>query len=354
MDFVLKIFFSGLIALLPSADGKELTVLLLNTPHEYAMADGSRLAHHRAMVLARAASCEGACITDDQASIAQFMFPNKTPVQAATALDAAVLGGGAWQLSSSDLSLIGPTEPLALRTGVRARDRSGSLQPVPTTAAEREDFTWVADLAQIVPGSGGFKAAVTGSAPPPGNLIAARLKLRSGRVFTYSLVKIDGKARPVHFRKPSGEGPDAPYAQAVANWVEAEIHVPGDVVEIVDRSFPDPDRRRSMKLHPLNGLVELAMLNLPPLTPPSPGVAPPLPRPGQHFQIYYELVKTPPGLAERLVPHLALSPSASDAQVDWASLHPRQKLWSDLLEHLGLSPRGKGPYDLALCPIVRD
>jgi hypothetical protein len=84
------------------------------------------------------------------------------------------------------------------------------------------------------------------------------------------------------------------------------------------------------------------------------GATAPTPQPGQHFQIYYDLVKTPPARADRLVPHLALAPSASDPQVDWASLHPRQALWSDLLELLGMSPRGKGPYDLALCPIVKD
>ncbi|MEO8378376.1 MAG: hypothetical protein ABI779_01810 [Acidobacteriota bacterium] len=352
-EFVLRIFFSGLIALLPSADGKEVTVLLVNTPHEYALADGAPLAHHMPLLLARAASCEGACVTGDQASIAQFLYAKATPQQASTSLNGALLGGGAWRLSSSDLSLIGPTEPLSIRSNVRSRNEEGVLQRVPTTPAEREDFTWVASLPGLSPGIGGFKAAVTSTEPPPECLIAARLRLRSGTMFTYSLVKIDGKARPVHFRKPSGEGPESDYAQAVANWVAVDIHVPGDFVEILDQNFSDSARQRSMKLYPQNGKVEVAVLNIPPFEAPAPDAEAPLPLPGQHFQIYYDLVKTPPARASRLVPY-TITPTAAEPQVDWATLHPRLALWSDLLEQLNLSPRGKAPYDLSLCPIVRN
>ncbi|MEA2465477.1 MAG: hypothetical protein QOJ98_3224 [Acidobacteriota bacterium] len=350
--FILKIFFNGLIAFMPNTDGTEITVLLVNTPHEYSMSDGSTLADHRPLLLARAASCTGTCMTDEQ-EIAQFMFANKTPQQAATALNSALLGGGAWQLSSSELAVIGPVEPLAIRTGVRGME-NGTLKLVPSTAAEREDFSWVADLRDVSPGTGGFKTALTSEEAPPGCVVAARLKLRSGKVFTYSLVKIDGKARPVHFRKPSGDGPEAPYSQALANWVAAEIHVPGDSVEIVDTNFNDSSKTRTMKLHPQEGVVEIAILNLPPFEAPSPTAEAPSPQPGQHFQIYYDLVRKSPARAERLVPHQALSPSASEPQTDWASLHPRTALWSELLEQLGMSPRGKGPYELALCPIVKN
>jgi hypothetical protein len=353
-EFILRIFFTGLIALRPSADGKEVTVLLVNTPHEYALADGTSLAHHMPVVVARAASCEGTCTTEDHASIAQFLYANKTSQQAVTALNGATLGGGAWLLSNSDLTLVGPNEPLKIRTNARGRTETGALQLVPTTPAEREDISWVAGLSDLAPSTHGFKAAVTSSEAPPGCMIVARLKLRSGKLFTYSLVKIDGKARPVHFRKPSGEGPEAAYIQAVANWVAAEIHVPGDVVEIVDQNFNDSAKRRSMKLHPQDGVVEIAVLNLPPFEPPAPDAVAPLPAPGQHFQIYYDLVKTPPARADRLVPFATSAAAAADPQVDWAALHPRQSLWSNLLEQLNLSPRGKSPYDLALCPITKE
>ncbi len=107
-----------------------------------------------------------------------------------------------------------------------------------------------------------------------------------------------------------------------------------------------------MTLHPQDGVVEIAVLNLPPFEAPAPDAVAPPPAPGQHFQIYYDLVKTPPARADRLVPFATGASASSDPQVDWAALHPRASLWSNLLEQLNLSPRGKSPYDLALCPLT--
>jgi hypothetical protein len=352
MEFVLRIFFSGLIAFVPSADEKELTVLLVNAPHEYKMADDTVLAHHKPLLLARAGNCDGDC-TDDRQSIAQYMFANKAPQEALTSLNGALLGGGAWALANSELSVAGAKGPLAITTGVRAHDQNGALKSVPSTPAEREDFTWLTAMSELAPGTGGFQSALTGTGKP-GRFVAARLKLRSGKVMTYSLVKIDGKARPVHFRKPSGAAPEAPYAQALANWVEARITISGENVEIVDQDFCDADRRRSMKLSPHEGVVEMALVNFPPFVAPASGEAAPSPQPGQHFQVLYELVKTPPAMSDRLVPHQAMIPLASEPQVEWAPLHPRQALWSNLLEKLGMSPRSKTPYEIVLCPMVRE
>jgi hypothetical protein len=352
-EFVLRIFFSGLIAFVPNSNGTEMNVVLANTPHEYTLADGTTLPHHHPVLLARAASCEGTCTTDAQAEIAGFLFSNKTASQAQTSLNHALQGGGAWALAGSDLTLAGPVEPLAIRTGVRGRDGNGALLPVPRTAAEREDFTWVADMSEIAPATNGFKDSLTLTEAPPGCTVAARLKLRNGKLFTYSLVKIDSKAVSVYFRKPSGDAPEAPYTQAVANWVGVEIHVPGDSVDIVEQSFNDSSKQRAMKLHPINGVVEIALLNLPPYEAPDPAAPAPTPAPGQHFQVFYDLVKRPPAYTARLVPDRGLTPSTSEPQVDWVSLHPKDASSSELLEQLGLNPRGKGPYDLAICPMVR-
>ncbi|HEX9985011.1 MAG TPA: hypothetical protein VGF69_17245 [Thermoanaerobaculia bacterium] len=353
-EFILRIFFSGLIAFVPNSDGTEISVVLVNTPHEYTLAGGDTLPHHRPMLLARAASCEGSCVTSDHGSMASFMFANKTPAEAQAALNSALTGGGAWELSGSDLTIGDASGPLTVRSGLRTRDANGVLSVVPATPAERGDFSWVADMSELAPGTGGFKTALTLAEPPSGCVVAARLKLRSGELYTYSLVKIDAKARAVHFRKPSGSSPEAPYAQAVANWVAVDIHIPGDSMEIVEQSFSDSTKRRTMRLRPQNGIVELALLNLPPFVAPDPNAPAPSPAPGQHFQLFYDLVKRPPAPSERLVPHQALSPSASDPQADWSLLHPRQALWSDLLESLGMSPRGKSPYDLTICPIIKD
>lgn len=350
-EFVLRIFFSGLIALIPNADNTELTVLLINAQHDLALSDGSRLPHHMPLIVARAGDCDDDCVTDDHAAIAQFLVPGKPPAQAETALNSAISGGGAWLLSGSDLRLAGPTEPLRIVTNAR-QSENGTLHAVPTSPAEREDFSWVADISEVMPAANGFQSAFTSTEPLSPCRIAARLKLRSGKVFTYSVSQVDGKARPITFKKPSGETAGATHEQALANWVAAEIRVPGDSVEIIEHRFNDPQLRRSMRLYPQNGKIEIAVLNLPPFVPPDPNAPAPLPAPGQHFQIYYDLVRRPPTYADRLVPHASVS--ASQPQSEWPALHPRDASWSDLLEQLNLNPRGKAPYDLALCPIVRD
>jgi hypothetical protein len=191
MSFVLRIFFSGLIAFVPSPDGKELTVLLLNGGHPYTLSDGARLEHHRPLLLARAAHCEGSCGTTD-AEIAHYLFPDPSEERAGHSLQQALLGGGAWQLDGIELSIKpsgadAKTSPsdLELRQTVQL-DKNGRPGLIPKTSQEREDFRWVPDLTTIDPSIGGLNPVVL-SLHPPTDLIAARLTLTHGKVFTYRL-----------------------------------------------------------------------------------------------------------------------------------------------------------------------
>ncbi|MCU1350532.1 MAG: hypothetical protein JWO56_3562 [Acidobacteria bacterium] len=350
-DVILRIFFSGLMAFVPSQDGKELTVLVVNTSHDMKLADGQPLPHHTAILLARASACEPAPCPARDASIAKLLFAGTTGERAADSLQNAVGGGGAWVLASSDLSLPGATAPLDIRANARGRTAKGSLQSVPTTPNERADFSWVPHLTAIAPAIGEIKPELLGKHPPAA-LVAARLRLRSGSIITYSMIRVDGKVRPIHFNIAPG-APDVPFAQALANWVEAEIHVPGDAVELVETNF-QTGATRTIKLRPQGNVVELAVLNFPPFVAPAPGSKQPLPRRGQHFEVYYDLMTAPPAKGQRPVPDLPAVMNASDPQADWAPLHP-QEPWSDLLDRLGMNPRGKkkSPYDLSLCPGAR-
>jgi hypothetical protein len=336
MSFILRIFFSGLIAFVPGAKGKELTILLLNTPHSYHTSDGAPMAHHRPLLLARAASCSGTCPRD--ADVAQFLFADAPPSQASAAMNGALDGGAAWQLSGSDISF-GPAArvrtPLLLR-----RDPGAAV--IPHTPQEREGFEWVADFTKIDPAAGGLNPAMLKN-PPPG-LIAGRIHLRNGEVTTYRLVEVDGKVQPIHF-KPLQQGAEVPYSQAVASWVMAEVEVSGDSIDIVDSGL-GRGGARTMKLTPRDGVVELAVLNLPPFEPLAPGQLA-AGQPGKHFEIYYELAKTPPAKGARPIPQAGTR--AGDPQADGSDLHV-QKRPSDLLERLRFGERG--PYDQTLCPMI--
>ncbi len=334
-QFILRIFFSGLIAFVPSTDGKELTVLLMET-HGHALSDGTALAHHKPVLLARAKTCDGDCNRSD-AEIADFLFAGQTASQAVSSLGAALEGGGAWSLANSELTLLtsGLQPPLVLQ------NKSVRTKSIPQTSSEREDFRWVADLKQVLPAFGKLNPALFASRPPK-EIVVARFRVKHGRFSTYSLVRVDGKVVPVHFRTLSGKGE---YAQAAANWVEAKIQVPGDSIEVVARDF-DSGAERSMKLRQANGLVEMAILNLPPFHAPAPGMRRPLPLPGRHFEAFYELAKNPAAPNRRPVPQV----EATKVQADWQALHPHDALWSALLEKLGFEP-GRGPYDVLLCPM---
>lgn len=346
MEFLLRIFFSGMITFIPSADGTELTVLLLDT-HQHTISDGSALAHHKPILVARALECTNTC-TPRNPVVANFLFAEQPAEQAADALETAVLGGGAWDLSNAELSIRKVTAgeatmhpALTLTSGARGSE-NGHPKAIPTTPQERKDFSWVPDLEQIVPSFGNLDPELF-AARPPSDVVAARLKLRNGTFSTYSLVRVDNKVKPVNFRT-LGSTTNIDYSQAVAGWVVAEIWVPGEQIEIVAKDF-DTGAQRSMKLKHKDNLIEMAILNLPPFVVPDPTAERPAPQPGKHFEAYYDLAATRPAAASRPVPYVpACAPEAS-----WDSVHPPAALWSALLEKIRLNA-DRGPLDVTICP----
>ncbi|HYO76135.1 MAG TPA: hypothetical protein VE010_06690, partial [Thermoanaerobaculia bacterium] len=270
MDFILRILFSGLIAFVPSEDGKEVTVLLLNANH-YHTSDGAALQSHKPMLLARAGNCTGDCPTVDPA-IASFIYADKTPTVATDSLQLAVSGGGAWQLSGSELSVrkgsstAADLPPLVIRNNVRGTV-NGQPQLVPTNATEREDFSWVPNLKQVCANGCTLNPALLATQPPSG-LIAARFRLRSGTVFTYSVARVGANVTPVNFKRLDGIGSASSYSQAVATWVAADIAITGSNVEIVEEKFAGGAGRSMMLTPDANDRIEIAVLNLPPFIPP--------------------------------------------------------------------------------------
>jgi hypothetical protein len=339
-----------LIAFVRSDDGKELTILLLNANHQH-ISDGTALAQHKPLLIARAGSCSGQCPKRD-ADVAQFVFPDLPPGVALDSLEAAEAGGTAWELTGSDLSLrkgsasAPDLPPLFVLTGARATV-NGVPQVIPTTPAERSDFSWIADIRQLCPACT-LDPTLLGGQPPAG-IVAARLRLRSGNVFTYSIARIGSNVTPVHFQRLDLHGDTSPYSQAVAVWAGADIQVTGDSIEIADGRF-DGGAARSMKLSPdASGKVEIAVLNLTPIIPPASTRLGP-PEAGKHFETYYSLAQTPPAAETRLVPFPGAAPNAPPfPQVDWQSIHPADALRSDLLNSIRLNV-GRTAYHVVICP----
>jgi len=349
MDFILRILFSGLMVFIPNEDGTELNVLLLNVDHNYHSSDNTAPGHHKAILVSRAGGCTGTCPTRD-ADVAEFFFPDQSSSVALDSLEEAVEGGGAWVLDGSQLELRkGSTNAPALPALSFVEDVRDGI--IPTTSAEREDYSWLASVKEIC-GTPCDDLDPDVLAEEPSGLIAARFVLKSGKVFTYSVAKIGSDVTPVHFKRLDGQGSVSPYSQAVASWMGADVEIDGEDVEIVEASF-DGTPGRTMKLTPdANDRVEVAVVNLPPIvvrTTPFTGT----PEPGKHFEMFYDVALTPPAAATRKVPYPGpADPNASYAQVSWQAVHPQTTLYSDLLAGLRIDI-GRGIDVPVLCPPSR-
>ena len=351
MSFLVRIFFSGLMAFVPSQDGTELTVVLLNSPHSYQVSDGSSIPHHSPLVIARAGSCSGTCPKRDS-SVAEIAFNDLSLSAAQDALETAVDGGGAWMLSGSELSLRKGNSSAPNLPALNMRDDARTAGDIiPTTSSEREDLSWIPDFKQIAPSGYVFNTAVLDAQPPSG-LVAARFRLRNGKVYSYSIARIGTDVTPVHFGRLDGQGGVSPYSQAVSTWVAADIEVSGENIELVEEKF-DGSTGRTMTLTPdASGKIELAVLNMPPYVPPTtPFVG--TPAPGKHFERYYDLATNPIAQEERLVPKAgAALTTTTYPSVTWQSIHPQNTLWSELLNQLRLNP-GRGMAEPVLCPPIK-
>ncbi|HEX5757832.1 MAG TPA: hypothetical protein VF121_01425 [Thermoanaerobaculia bacterium] len=346
MDFIVRIFFVGLIAFVPSQDGREITVLLLDAADGYTVSDGSSIEPHKALLLARSGGCTGDCGADLET--ARFLFPDLAEDAAQGALAQAIDAGAAWRLDGSDLALFGAgrselaAPPLAILGNQRTAGES-----LPRSAAERKDFSWVAELEKIEPSAGAVDPDVLRARPEKG-LIAARLRLRAGEISSYRLVGLQDEVPPLSFRSLKSAHQSNGYRQALTDWVAAEIRVQGDVLELSESRW-DGGAGRAAALRPAGNTLELALLNVPQGHAAHAAEAQSstsAPGPGKHFEMYYEIANMRPPNRLRPVPYIA-----GNERVGWTAVH-RDELSSRLLEAIRLGdPRGS--YEPVICPVVR-
>jgi hypothetical protein len=273
-----------------------------------------------------------------------MLFPDQAAGAAQRSMSAAVQQGAAWRLDGVELMVSPPPceQQLSIRRGSpKAGCPAGSR---PGTAEDRKDFGWVADLNRIVPGLGIVDPALLGP-QPPGNRIAGRLRLRSGVGSAYRLVTVGGQVPALDFRSLRGQEAAAGCSQALADWVVAEIQMSGDSVELQGIPWGE-GKRRSVKLVPENGLVDVVVLNVATAHFDLPaGERPAAPGPGKHFELYYELTRSKPSVLP--VPHL---PDLSKT-----AMPPVPKSCdrtSALLEALGLGD-SRTVYDRLICPLAQ-
>jgi len=349
--FVLRILFSGLMAFIPNENGTEVTVLLLSSNH-YHTSDGAALQQHKPLLIARAGDCSGDCVDDDTA-IANFMFCDLSSSASLDSLADALGDGSAWAIPGSDITVqkssgAANLPALQIRDDVRGTVE-GQPQIVPTTSAEREDFTWIPALQQICGSGCAIDSELLDTIPP--DTVAARFKIDSGDLYTWTVARLGSDVTPVRFNRLDGTGSTSAYVQATASWVALDIDVTGSSVDFVETKY-DSSTGRTMTLSPdTSGKVEVAVLNIPPFVPPA-SSANAAPQVGKHFELYYELLDEPPAFDTRLVPRAGAPSGITAPEVTWTSVHPTTTIASELLNRLRLEP-GRSLYDQAICPPVR-
>jgi hypothetical protein len=327
----------------PNQNQTEVTVLLLNVPAHSHTSDGAALGDHNPALIARAGGCSGTCPTDDN-GMAQKIYRNLSSTAAQDALETAIASGGVWDITRSDLSVSGTSDSFNIIDNVRGSSGGVPLL-IPTDSTELRDWSWVADLKQIC-STCSMNEDLLDTIPP--SLVAARFTISNGDLFTYSVARIGSNVTPVHFKRLDGTGSASSYSQAVATWVGAEIEVSGSNIQIAETKM-DGGTGRTMTLSPdSNGVVEVAVLNLPSFVPPA-SANNNAPQVGKHFEMYYELAGTPPAKETRLVPFGGPLSGASYPTASWSSVHPSVAVYSELLNQLRLDV-GRGPYDRTLCP----
>ena len=344
--FILKILFSGLMIFTPSQDGNEVTVLLLSATPSHHTSDGSALQQHKPLLIARGGGCSGDCPTRD-GEIAQFVYADQSLATAQDSLEAATAGGGAWVLSGSDISLqkASSSDP-ALSALSFTNDVRATSSIIPSTSTEREDISWIANVKQLCGSTCALDSSVLDSVPP--SSIVARLHIRNGRLFTYSVSRIGTNVTPVHFARLDGSGSASTYSQAIASWVGAELEISGSGIEVVESKF-NGDPGRTMTLTPdANDSMEIAVINFPPFVPPASSVND-APQVGKHFEMYYDVLASPPAAETRLVPFAGALSGASVPTVSYTTVHPSTAVYSTLLNKLRLDV-GRTAFERVFCP----
>jgi hypothetical protein len=348
-SFLVKIFFTGLMAFIPNENGTQVTVVLLNADGHH-LSDGAAMQAHKAILVALAGGCTGACVDDDP-DAAAFLFRDLASANRLTALANAVGDGSVWLIAGSDIGVqksgsgAADLPALSIRDNVRGTTNS---QPniIPTTSAQVGDVSWIASMAEIC-GSGCTIDSDVFDTVPPG-IVAARFTIDSGELFTHSVARLGSDVTPVHFKRLDGTGSTSAYVQAVTSWVGVDINVTGSSIQFVETKH-DNSTGRTMTLSPdSTGKVEVAVVNLPPTVPPASSNNN-APQVGKHFEMYYELLQEPPAREERLVPRAGAPSGTTVPQVSWTSVHPSTTVYSELLNRLRFDI-GRTLYDRTICP----
>lgn len=360
MEVIVRIYLIGLMAFVPSEDGRTVTVVVERAFDGHETAEGHRIEPHLPLFLTRGL-CEGDCRPNPE-TIASFLYNEPGQINTRNALrqlDSALQGGGAWILDDIDLNISFPLESdtasKRLRFGPSPEHDAhwSPSHPFPQDKEEARAFGWIARMSDISPAASRVDPDVFEDQPLLG-LAAARFKIDRGSLETYRFVDTGGGIGRLAFQPVPGMS-QAASPRAYAQWMALDIPVSVEDcnkgITIEARPFTTGNTRTmTLKSSCTPGsLIEMALVNLPawqaarrdPVQQPS--VV------GSHFDLYYKLAEERLETSQHRVPVL-VSASTTAEQLEAPTKPPQSPLLESL--HLFMS---RGVYSHAICvPIVLD
>ena len=352
----LRIYFIGLMAFVPSEDGRSVSVVIERAVDGHETSDGHRVEPHLPLFLARGA-CEGDC-TPHPERIARFLYEHAgqpSTRRALQQLDSGLQGGTAWILDNVDLrfDLPGRAGASPLRFGPTSEADALAVPSgsIPKTPREARAFGWIAHMETISPAAARIDPDVLAPKPELG-IVSARLKFDRGSLHTYRLADTESGIAKLAFQPVPATAmaqPPRAYAQWIALDIEMSVEECEQGLGVTARSFTD-GQQRDVTIKPdcqSGQTIEMALVNLPSWQAArnAPTQAPATV--GPHFELYYKLAQERLEASQRRVPVLTASAPRPSPEAE-----PPGNATSPLLEALHLTA-GRGVYAQAICiPIL--
>jgi hypothetical protein len=271
MGFTLRIEIDGLCAFVPNRTGNRMRVLLLNGLVPAAVHGGVHVPYHFPGL-----RVSGDDFDEDCSAPPDLQLQDGSKVFLIAWEDIEVLPQPHW-----------PHCHLHIQNG----RRPGSAEP--NTHEEEKDFSWIVEVAQLVPGAESEPSLLQPS--PPRNLLMGRLALDRGTIGTKKVVKGAGGRNVIFEFACSKSSQPLPLAQAMASKVLYTLEVPYDCLDLGLTRFGERElqQQRTVRLRPgTSDTVTVKLRNVP--LEELIGLPPVYSSSLDHFGLLYRTLKTIP------------------------------------------------------------
>lgn len=246
MAFTLRIEIEGLVAFVPNKAQNKVTVLLLNALTPAGMYGGMQVPYHFPVLRIKEPNFN-----------AHWSVPPDLSLQN---------GSKVFFIAWEDIEIHPRFHHSGSDLHIQNGRRPGSAEP--TGKQEARDFSWVVEVAQLIPGSECEPSLLVDS--PPRNLLMGRMALDHGRIESAGVVKATGSGRNVIFEFYCEKSMQPPLlAQAMATGVVYTVHIDNDWVDLRLIRFGDRHvlhgRERNVRVQQRRNLetVTVRLRNLP-------------------------------------------------------------------------------------------